>query len=96
MGNAITAARAVLRLVDLRIYTRRLLDRLNLGDLTHAIDAIETLESYLGIDPHVMEYERTDIALESFTRSISRVVLPLHQIAVNQGFPTWVPSSIPA
>ena len=47
-------------------------------------------ESYLAVDPHVMEYERTDEARESFTQAISRVVLPLHQIATNQGFPTWV------
>ena len=26
---------------------------------------------------------------EAFTRAVSRVVLPLHQIAANQGFPTW-------
>ena len=47
-------------------------------------------ESYMAVDPHVMEYERTDAARESFTRAVSRVVLPLHQIAANQGFPTWV------
>ena len=50
----------------------------------------KVFESYLSIDPHVMEYERTDAARESFTRAVSRVVLPLHQIAANQGFPTWV------
>jgi hypothetical protein len=48
-------------------------------------------ESYATIDPHVAEYERTDAARESFTRAVSRVVLPLHQIAANQGFPTWRP-----
>ncbi len=46
-------------------------------------------ESYATIDPHVMEYERTDAARESFAQAVSRVVLPLHQIAVNQGFPVW-------
>jgi hypothetical protein len=46
-------------------------------------------DSYLAIDPHVGEYERTDAARESFTRAVSRVVVPLHQIAANQGFPTW-------
>ncbi|MBP3884466.1 MAG: hypothetical protein J6D54_05965 [Olsenella sp.] len=49
------------------------------------------LESYSTIDPHVWEYDRTDAARESFARSVSRVVLPLHQIATNQGFPTWRP-----
>jgi hypothetical protein len=49
------------------------------------------LESYALIDPHSMEYERTDAAQESFTRAVSRVVVPLHQIAANQGFPTWMP-----
>ena len=36
-----------------------------------------------------MEYERTDAARESFMQAVSRVVLPLHQIATNQGFRTW-------
>lgn len=46
-------------------------------------------DSYVAIDPHVFEYDRTDAARESFTEAVSRVVLPLHQIAANQGFPTW-------
>ena len=67
---------------------------------TQQFDALTTLrgrgrrhrkvfESYAAIDPHVGEYERTDAAREAFTRAVSRVVLPLHQIAANQGFPTW-------
>ena len=47
------------------------------------------MESYLGIDPLVREYDRTEASLRSFTESVSRVVVPLHQIALNQGFPTW-------
>lgn len=49
----------------------------------------KVFESYAAIDLHVAEYERTDAARESFTEAVSRVVLPLHQIAANQGFPTW-------
>lgn len=49
----------------------------------------KVFESYAAIDPHVGEYERTDASREAFTRAVSRVVLPLHQIAANQGFPTW-------
>ena len=49
----------------------------------------KVVESYAAIDPYVLEYERTDAARESFTQSVSRVLLPLHQIAANQGFPTW-------
>lgn len=48
------------------------------------------MESYAAIDPQVAEYERTEAARESFTRAVSRVVVPLHQIAANQGFPVWV------
>lgn len=47
------------------------------------------MESYLGIDPLVREYDRSEASLRSFTESVSRVVVPLHQIALNQGFPTW-------
>jgi len=47
------------------------------------------IDSYSAIDPYVMEYEKTDAAREQFTNAVSRVVLPLHQIASNQGFPTW-------
>lgn len=39
-----------------------------------------------------MSYERTDAALDSFAGSVSKVIVPLHQIAANQGFPTWTPS----
>lgn len=49
----------------------------------------KVFESYVAIDPHVLEYDRTDTARESFIEAVSRVVLPLHQIAANQGFPTW-------
>ena len=50
------------------------------------------LESYALIDADVMAYERTDASLESFTDSVTKVIVPLHQIAANQGFPTWRPS----
>ena len=47
------------------------------------------IESYLAIDPQVREYDRTEASLTAFTESVSRVIVPLHQIAANQGFPTW-------
>ena len=48
-------------------------------------------ESYLAIDPNAMRYERTAGALESFTDAVSRAIVPLHQIARNQGFSIWEP-----
>lgn len=36
--------------------------------------------------------ERTDAALGSLSEAITKVIVPLHQIASNQGFPTWRPS----
>ena len=47
------------------------------------------LESYATIDPLIRQYEHTESAREQFRQSVSRVVLPLHQIATNQGFPVW-------
>ncbi len=49
----------------------------------------KVFESYAQIDSHVMQYERTDAALDSFTGSVTKVIVPLHQIAANQGFPIW-------
>ncbi|MGI6220253.1 MAG: HNH endonuclease domain-containing protein [Coriobacteriales bacterium] len=49
-------------------------------------------ESYAQVDEQVMRYERTDAALDSFTESVTKVIVPLHQIAANQGFPVWRPS----
>jgi hypothetical protein len=49
-------------------------------------------ESYAQIDSQVMRYERTGAALDSFTDSVAKVIVPLHQIAANQGFPTWRPT----
>lgn len=51
----------------------------------------QVFESYAQVDARVMRYERTEAALRSFTESVSKVVVPLHQIAANQGFPTWRP-----
>lgn len=48
-------------------------------------------EYYLAIDPNAMRYERTAGALDSFTDAVSRTIIPLHQIARNQGFPIWEP-----
>ena len=48
-------------------------------------------ESYMQIDVRIMQYERTEASLLSFTDAVSKVVVPLHQIALNQGFPTWHP-----
>lgn len=52
------------------------------------------LESYAAIDARVLEYDRTEAARESFASAVSKVVLPLHQIAANQGFATWVPEAV--
>jgi len=49
-------------------------------------------ESYTLIGANAADYERTDAALEAFTDTVSKVVVPLHQIASNQGFPTWRPA----
>ncbi len=49
-------------------------------------------EAYSQIDAEIMRYERTDAALCSFTDSVTKVIVPLHQIASNQGFPTWKPT----
>lgn len=49
-------------------------------------------ESYALVDADIMRYERTEAALRSFTDSVSKVIVPLHQIAANQGFPTWRPT----
>ena len=49
-------------------------------------------ESYTQIDSQVMHYERTDASLDSFVDSVTKVIVPLHQIAANQGFPTWRPT----
>ena len=52
----------------------------------------KVLESYAQVDARVMQYEHTEEALASFTESISKVIVPLHQIAANQGFPVWKPT----
>ena len=39
-----------------------------------------------------MRYERTAGVLESFTDAVSCAIIPLHQIARNQGFPMWDPA----
>ena len=52
----------------------------------------KVFESYSQIDAEVMRYERTEAALCSFVDSVTKVIVPLHQIAANQGFPTWRPT----
>lgn len=52
----------------------------------------KVFESYVQIDAAAMQYERTEAALDSFTESITKVIVPLHQIAANQGFPAWRPA----
>ena len=49
----------------------------------------KVLEAYLTVDPHALEYERTNAARESFCSTIRNAVVPLHQIALNQGFGIW-------
>ena len=49
----------------------------------------KVFESYELIGVHAGEYERTDVALAEFTDAVTKVIVPLHQIAVNQGFPLW-------
>lgn len=51
----------------------------------------KVLETYLAIDPHALEYGRTDAARKSFCSAIRSAVAPLHQIALNQGFGVWEP-----
>ena len=47
----------------------------------------KVFESCAMIDAEVASYERTEAALGSFTDSVTKVIVPLHQIASNQGFP---------
>jgi len=49
----------------------------------------KSFEAYACIDPNISYYERNDASFESFSDSLRRVIIPLHQIALNQGFPTW-------
>ena len=49
----------------------------------------KVIESYLEVDPHVFEYERSDVSKKSFSKAIRNAVVPLYQIASNQGFPVW-------
>lgn len=75
------------------------LDKYLSGFCTQQFDALLTLRSrrehrkvvddYLSIDPSIMEYEQSERSLDAFSKSVSRLVTPLHQIAANQGFPLW-------
>lgn len=47
------------------------------------------MEAYATVDSHVREYEDSERSFDAFSRSLSRVIVPLHQIAANQGFPLW-------
>ena len=49
------------------------------------------IEAYLAVDSHALEYERTDASAQSFCNSVQDAILPLYQIARNQGFPVWRP-----
>lgn len=47
------------------------------------------LESYLTIDDEMMRYDLSDRSKESFENSLQKVIVPLYQIAKNQGYPLW-------
>ena len=49
------------------------------------------MESYLTIDARILEYDRTEASLEHFSKTLQNTIIPLHQIALNQGFPLWIP-----
>lgn len=49
----------------------------------------KVIESYLEVDPHVFEYECSNASKESFSKAIRNAIVPLYQIASNQGFPVW-------
>ena len=60
------------------------------------VDVARLAEASLGVLQETQDirvaYERTDAALDSFSEAVTKVIVPLHQIAANQGFPTWRPS----
>ena len=47
------------------------------------------IESYLAIDPHVLEYEDSPASRQRFSESLQRTITPLYQIALNQGYAVW-------
>lgn len=47
------------------------------------------VEAYLSVDPHALEYDASDASRRSFCEAIGNAVVPLHQIALNQGFGVW-------
>lgn len=46
-------------------------------------------ESYRSIDARIDEYVDSDVSQECFAGSLRSTVVPLYQIALNQGFATW-------
>lgn len=46
-------------------------------------------ESYRSIDARIDEYVDSDVSRDCFTGSLKSTVVPLYQIALNQGFATW-------
>lgn len=47
------------------------------------------IESYLTIDPHVLEYEDSPASRQRFAENLQRTITPLYQIALNQGYAVW-------
>ena len=47
------------------------------------------LDSYVQMGAEVSCFERNVGSLESFSDCIKKAVVPLHQIALNQGFALW-------
>ncbi|WP_165052233.1 MULTISPECIES: HNH endonuclease domain-containing protein [unclassified Adlercreutzia] len=47
------------------------------------------LESYLAIDDEMTNYDLSDRSKKSFGRSLRKAIVPLYQIALNQGYPLW-------
>ncbi len=46
-------------------------------------------DSYRSIDAHLDEYVPSDASRASFAESLRSAVVPIYQIALNQGFSTW-------
>lgn len=47
------------------------------------------IESYLAIDSEAMSYDLSDRSRDAFGASLRNAIVPLYQIALNQGYPIW-------
>lgn len=50
------------------------------------------IEGYLQIEPDLAMFENSPACRMAFSNDIAKVIRPLHQIALNQGFASWTPS----